>query len=92
MSTLPDKWAVEITSLQDAERLQALFPDAISTNGISMPELIKEAISCYGFPVALVEHFTGLPQFNGWAYSPKDFYQPYGYTILTIDGLENLIK
>lgn len=93
MSTqaMPDKWAIKIESEAEAVQLQALFPDDLASNGISMMELITEAIKSYPLPVAFVKDFVNS-QYKGWCYSPPQFYLKYGYTIYTLSQLKELLK
>lgn len=88
---LPEKWAVEITSQQDAERLQKLFPNA--SNGIyfDFKERLKRAPQrgvfepiCFSYTV----HYGK----NIWGWSGISFYNKQGYTTLTITELETLLN
>lgn len=84
---LPTKWAVEITSLQDAERLQKLFPD----NRIAYS--MYDFLFCYRIKHVPYPKLC-LYQKGGkmWNYTNKDSQILVDYTILSITELENLMK
>lgn len=78
---LKEKWAVEITSPEDAERLQKLFPHdtdimAVAINGNNRYN----------------GHYYMDKQDGLWSYSDRLIYDFEGYTIYTITELENLMK
>lgn len=83
MSTMPLKWAVEITSPKDAERLQVLFP--------KYKHCIRRIIYFAGADVPNLclskDYESGL-----FGYSREKWYQEYGYTILSITELETLLN
>ena len=81
MSTLPEKWAVEITSLQDAERLQALFPFS-ECNFDSFKDAFDAGFRYFKCDIVL------SPETWFWL----DTNPSRQYTRLTIDELENLLK
>lgn len=97
MSTLPEKWAVEIQSLQDAERLQALFPDETSY-GDPIQSMYRQAKDwCDSLEETIcftaVDCDTELYGKEYWGYGSRSFYEyKHGYTILSITELENLLK
>lgn len=86
MSTLPLKWAVEITSPQDAERLQALFPRAVFNRN-----------TWYSFAKwynQLKDSIPNLCAVNGvfWYGVSKKVATENGYTIYTITELETILN
>ena len=86
MSTLPDKWAVEITSPQDAERLQALFPEGCDSLGVTFKDTYKR---CNQDGIL---YFAKHPKFTpywGYIINKANF---NGYTIYTITELETLLN
>ena len=88
-TTLPEKWAVEITSLEDAERLQKLFPNDVSKTGSSLKKLFAFAFTYYGISTALSKICADD---SGWGFSTITFYSNNGYTIYTITELETILK
>lgn len=82
MSTLPTKWAVEISSLQDAERLQKLFPDALCN--------YDTFTKAFGKGIRLFEMDLKLSTKWFWIYS--DLNSLHSTTLYTITELENLLK
>lgn len=80
---LADKWAVEIISQKDAERLQELFPkdkSDIRRTASHVLENNKDVALCKGFST----------KFWGWA--SKYFYLSQGYTIYTITELGTILN
>lgn len=86
MNTLPTKWAVAITSQQDAERLQELFPNAKNKMGaMFLLTYLKNAEDG-------ILYFAKHPEYSEyWAHviNKANFHD---YTILSIKQLENLLK
>ena len=101
MSTLlgmPDKWAVKIESEVEAVELQRMFPDATAYNDTlineakSMLDWISQLEDRYGCgcmtPYAL---HNGI-DLNKWRYADEAHFKVYGYTILTLQQLKELLK
>lgn len=83
MSNLPLKWAVEITSLQDAERLQALF----TKHRHDIGRIVHFAAQDVPTLCLSKNYESGL-----FGYARQKYYTENGYTILSITELENLMK
>lgn len=97
MSTLPTKWAVEITCLNDAQRLQALFPEETSYGDPiqSMYIQAKDWCDSFGETICFTAVDCDTEQYGkeSWGYASRGFYgDKHGYTILSITELENLMK
>ena len=82
MSTLPNKWAVEITSLQDAEWLQKLFPDVLC-NYDTLTKAFEKGIRLFEMDLKLSTKWF-------WIYS--DLNSLHSTTMTSITELENLLK
>lgn len=87
MSALPTKWAVEITSLQDAERLQVLMPKAKSFLNDSPLRMFNDNPT---YRPAVIHPDPNFPQYI--RIEVKWIVEANGYTILSITELENLLK
>ena len=86
-TTLPEKWAVEITSLEDAERLQRLFPKEVSSKGRTIVEMYK-TFAAKNTPFLMSKSTDWI---GSWQYSyNKGGLEVNGYTIYTITELEDL--
>jgi len=87
MSTLPLKWAVEITSQQDAERLQALFPTYDCKSNENDYLLRRKS---YRKAERLTYCINSVREM--FDFDRRKYFKEKGYTIYTITELETLLN
>lgn len=84
-TTLPEKWAVEITSLEDAERLQKLYPEydckSKENEYLLRRKSFRKAERLNYCPNSIREMFD---------FDRHKYFKEKGYTIYTITELEAL--
>lgn len=89
MNTIPLKWAVEITSLQDAERLEKLFPSNDKLDVKSYNERLEIFYQTYS------DHTKGFCySIDGelFTWGNKNSFIRKGYTIYTITELGTILN
>jgi hypothetical protein len=85
------KWAVKVESDKDGEILQELFPKGSSHRNNSIKDLVKLA-NCYKDKLIL-SPCNPIFNNNNWMYGTSySFNQENGYTIYTIEALQQLMK